>query len=389
MDFDKVINRLDTHSLKWDMMESLFGVSPANGISMWLADMDFPPPEAVADSVKTILSNQVLGYYGDDKNYKQAIINWMSKRHGWQVEPDWIFTTHGVVNAFALCIQSFTKKNDGIIVFTPVYHVFHRTIAAAEREIVCSEMINNNGRYEMDLPALEASLTGNETMMLFCSPHNPSGRVWSEQELKSVADFCQKHDLLLVSDEIHHDLVFSGNKHTVMPLAAPEHSARTIILTGATKTFNIAACITGNVIIPDPALRKQYAKFSMANGISGNAFGMNMVEAAYKHGETWLEECIEYIDGNRKIFDEMLNQIPGVKSMKLESTYLSWVDFSGTGLTREEISERVKSKAEIAAAPGLQFGENGELFLRFNIACSRKVVVEAAERLKLAFSDLQ
>ncbi|MCJ8322977.1 MAG: pyridoxal phosphate-dependent aminotransferase [Rhizobiales bacterium] len=389
MDFDKVINRLDTHSLKWDMMESLFGVSPKNGISMWVADMDFPPPEAVTGAVKTMLANQVMGYYGDDRSYKQAIINWMSKRHGWQVEPEWIFTTHGLVNAFALCIQTFTEKNDGVIIFTPVYHMFAKTIKAAERQVISSELVNNNGRYEMDLEALEASLTGNETMMLFCSPHNPSGRVWTAQELKSVAEFCQKHNLLLVSDEIHHDLVFGGNQHTIMSLAAPEHSARTIILTAATKTFNLAASLTGNVIIADPALRAQYAKSAAGLGIAGNAFGMNMVEAAYKHGEKWLEECVAYIDGNRKIFDEALNQIPGVVSMKLDSTYLAWVDFSGTGMSREEIAKRVQIKAEIAASPGLQYSKETGLFLRFNLACSRKVVIEATERLKLAFADLQ
>ncbi|MBL1419574.1 MAG: pyridoxal phosphate-dependent aminotransferase [Alphaproteobacteria bacterium] len=389
MDFDRVINRLNTHSMKWDMMESLFGVSPVDGIPMWVADMDFAPPKSVADSLKGLLKNEVYGYYGPDTSYKNAIVSWMERRHNWTIEPDWISTTHGIVNAFGLCIAAFTEKNDGVIIFTPVYHVFELVISGAERRAHSSDLVNVNGRYEMDLDALEASLTGDETMMLFCSPHNPSGRVWTKEELKAVAEFCEKHDLLLVSDEIHHDLVFDGHKHTIMSLAAPEQIARTIVLTSASKTFNIAGSHTGNVIIQDKKLHTAYEKFAKGTGISGSAVGMTMLEAAYNGGEEWLEECIEYLDGNRKVFDEAINKIPGLASMKLDSTYLSWVDFSGTGMTKDEILSRIQKVAKIAPSPGLQFGESGRLFMRFNIACSRSVVIDATQRLKDAFSDLQ
>ena len=276
-----------------------------------------------------------------------------------------------------------------MIIFTPVYHVFELVISGAERRAHTSGLVNVNGRYEMDLDALEASLTGDETMMLFCSPHNPSGRVWSPDELKAVAEFCEKHDLLLVSDEIHHDLVFDGNKHTIMSLAATQQIDRTIVLTSASKTFNIAGSHTGNVIVQDKKLRAAYSKFAKGSGISGSAIGMTMLEAAYEGGEEWLEQCIEYLDGNRQVFDAAINQIPGLKSMKLESTYLSWVDFSDTGMTKDEILDRIQKVAKIAPSPGLQFGENGRLFMRFNIACARSVVIDATERLKAAFSDLQ
>lgn len=389
MDFGRVINRLNTHSAKWDAMESLFGVSPVTGIPMWVADMDFAAPESVNDALKTMISNEVYGYYGKDKSYKEAIINWMSRRHGWQVEPEWIYTTGGIVNAYAVCIQAFTKKNEGVIIFGPVYHMFANIINAAERQVFTSELINNNGRYEMDLDALEASLTGNETMMLFCSPHNPSGRVWTPEELKAVAAFCEKHNLLLVSDEIHNDLVYKPNKHTVMSLAAPEQINRTVVLTAASKTFNIAGFHTGNVIIQDEKVRTQYEKTAKGLGIQGSAVGCNVIEAAYNGGEEWLEELLVYLDGNRKLFDEAVNKIPGLKSMNLESTYLAWVDFSGTGMTGTEINDRIKKQAEIAPSPGIQFGENGKLFMRFNIACARSVVIDATERLAKAFSDLQ
>ncbi|NRA87021.1 MAG: pyridoxal phosphate-dependent aminotransferase [Rhizobiales bacterium] len=389
MSFDKVINRVGTHTAKWDTMESNFGVSPSEGISMWIADMDFAPPLSVTKSIENMLKNQVLGYYGDDKSYKSAIIGWMKHRHNWTVDPNWIFTVHGLVNGVALCIQTYTEENDGIIIFTPVYHQFAKTILANNRKIVESNLVNNDGRFEMDLNALETSLTGDETMMVFCSPHNPCGRVWTKDELQQVLEFCKKHDLILVSDEIHHDLVFGDNKHTIMSLISPLDTDLIIILSAATKSFNIAGCLTGNVIIQDENLRKQFANTLAANAIGGHAFGHNMCEAAYKDGEEWLNTCVDYIAENCRVFDEIVNQIPGVTSIKLESTYLAWVDFSKTGMSRSEIVKRVGKTAKIAASPGSQFGKVGELFMRFNLACSRSVVIEAANRLKTAFSDLQ
>ncbi len=389
MSFDKVIDRKNTHSLKWDIIQTKYGVNPDDGIAMWVADMDFAPPKAVTDSVKNMLDNQVLGYYGDDKSYKAAICGWMQRRHNWSVDPNWIFTTHGLVNGISLCIQAFTKENDGIIIFTPVYHLFEKMITSNNRTLVSSDLVNNNGRYEMDLAALEASLTGDETMLIFCSPHNPCGSVWSVDELKAVANLCKKHDIILISDEIHHDLVFKGNKHTIMSLAAPDAIDKIVMLTAATKSFNIAGCLTGNVIIQDDSLRKKYAATATASAIHGHAFGHNMCEAAYNEGDEWLDECVDYIAENCKIFDEAMNKIPGVVSIKLEATYLAWVDFSGTGMSKAEIVNRIQKKAKIAASHGLEFGKNGELFMRFNLACPRSVVIEATKRLTEAFTDLQ
>ena len=389
MDFDQIINRIGTHSAKWDAMEKLYGVSPEDGIAMWVADRDFKPPQAVIDALQGMVDHGVFGYYGDDSSYRAAIVHWMARRHGWSIDPDWIFTTHGLVNGTALCVQTYTEPGDGVILFTPVYHAFARVLHANGRRVVESELVNTNGRYEMDLDALAGQLKGDEKMVILCSPHNPGGRVWSVPELRALADFCVEHDLLLVADEIHHDLVYGGHKHTVMSVAAPEIADRLVVMTATTKTFNIAGSHSGNVIIEDPELRQKFALTMAAGGVSANSFGLVMAEAAYNDGEAWLESLLEYLDGNRKLFDEAINSIPGVKSMPLEATYLAWVDFSGTGMDATEVIRRVEKDARIAANYGYTFGKGGASFLRFNLATPRSVVEEAAQRLKAAFDDLQ
>jgi cystathionine beta-lyase len=247
-----------------------------------------------------------------------------------------------------------------------------------------------NGRYVMDFDAYDAQMTGNEKMVILCSPHNPGGRVWSEKELQGVADFAKRHNLILVSDEIHHDLVYPGHSHIAMPLVDPTITDRLVMMTATTKTFNIAGSHSGNVIIKDPDLRARFAKRMGGLGISANSFGLHMAEAAYSpEGANWVDELMQYLDGNRKIFDDAVNSIPGANSMNLEATYLGWVDFSGMGMTQSEVNERVFKQARIAANHGPTFGTGGETFLRFNIATPRSYVEEAAQRLKHAFGDLQ
>ena len=387
--FDESIDRRNTHSAKWDVMEAVYGVSPEDGLSMWVADMDFRPPQAVTDTLQAMIDHGVHGYYAPDTSYKAAVCGWMQRRHGWDVQPEWISTTHGLVAGVALALQAFTEKGDGVILFTPVYHAFAKMISNNERRVVEAEMVLENGYYNMDLAALGAALDGTEKMLILCSPHNPGGRVWSVDELRTVADFCVKHDLILVSDEIHHDLVFAPNKHTMMALAAPEIADRLVTLVAASKTFNLAGGMTGAVIISDETLRARFAKAHQATGASPNRFGMMMTEAAYNEGEAWLEELLAYLAENKRIFDEGVNAIPGLRSMELESTYLAWVDFSGTGMDMAEVIERVQSRAKIAANYGESFGKGGDSFLRFNLGCPRSMVKHAVSRLQAAFSDLQ
>ncbi|MFT6451214.1 MAG: cystathionine beta-lyase [Halocynthiibacter sp.] len=388
-DFDEVINRVGTHSAKWDHMEKLFGVSPDEGIPMWVADMDFRPPAAVQCALEAVVEKGVYGYFGDDANYRAAICWWMQNRHGWTVQPDWIFTTHGLVNGTGLCVETYTDPGDGVILFTPVYHAFARVIRMANREVVELPLVRDGQRFTMDFEAYEAKLTGREKMLILCSPHNPGGQVWSRQELEGVAAFARKHDLLIVSDEIHHDLVFPGQKHIAMPLIDGIED-RLVTMTAASKTFNLAGVHAGNVIIPNEALRERFAAKMGAFGISPNGFAPHMIAAAYSpEGAAWLDALIAYLAENARIFDEGVAKIPGLKSIPLEATYLAWVDFSGTGMSREEFTNRIEKTAKIAASHGDSFGTGGENFMRFNLATRRALVVEAVTRLQKAFADLQ
>lgn len=389
MTFDTPIDRRGTHSMKWDLMEPICGVSPDEGVSMWVADMDFRPPQVVQDAVQAMHSHGVYGYFGDYSAYHEAIRWWMSQRHGWQVDADHIFNTHGLVNAIGMCLDTFTAAGDGIVLFTPVYHAFARTIKAAGREVVECQLTNEAGRYSFDFDAYDAQMTGRERMLILCSPHNPGGRVWTKGELQAVAAFAKRHQLILISDEVHHDLTMPGQVHT--PMALIDGIAdRLVMLTAASKTFNIAGAHLGNVIIADPDLRSAFARRMQGMGMQANSFGLHMVTAAYSpEGAAWLDALRLYIDGNRKIFDAGVNAIPGLHSMDLEATYLAWVDFAGTGMAAPEFTARVQDKAKIATNLGGTFGLGGESFLRFNLGAPRSVIIDAVARLQKAFSDLQ
>lgn len=388
-DFDEIIDRRGSHCAKWDMMQAFSGVSPEDGLAMWVADMDFRPPPAVTEALEAALARGVFGYFGDDRAYKAAIAGWMARRHGWQVDPDWIGTAHGLVAGCALCLQAFTEPDDGVILFTPVYHAFARIIRANGRRVVESPLRLEDGRYRMDLEALAASLTGQERMLIFCSPHNPGGRIWDRAELAALADFCAAHDLLLVADEVHHDLVMPGHRHTALPLAAPDHADRLIMLTATSKSFNLAGGMIGNVIIADPGLRARFAAASAAAGASPNLFGVLMATAAYQDGDAWLDALCRYVAGNARLFDEGIAAIPGLRSMPLQATYLAWVDFRALGMDEAEILRRVQGDARIAANQGPSFGTGGAGFLRFNLGTPRARIAEAVTRLQAAVADLQ
>jgi cystathionine beta-lyase len=351
--------------------------------------MEFQPPQCVQDAVQAMRDHGVYGYFGEEGDYRAAIQWWMSERHGWQIDPAWIFTTHGLVNGTALCVDAYTTAGDGVVLFTPVYHAFAKVINAAGRQVVSCELVNNAGHYEFDFDAYDAQMTGNERMLILCSPHNPGGRVWTKSELQAVAAFAKRHELILVSDEIHHDLTMPG--HTHIPMAHIDGiTDRLVTMTATTKTFNIAGSHSGNVIIEDPDLRARFGARMAALGISPNSFGLFMATAAYSpEGAAWVDDLRAYLDGNRKVFDAGLNAIPGIKSMDLQSTYLAWVDFADTGMSAAEFTKRVQSDAKIAANHGPTFGQGGDTFLRFNLGTSRAEVEKAVARLQAAFSDLQ
>ncbi|KIT14273.1 MalY/PatB family protein [Jannaschia aquimarina] len=387
--FDPIIDRRGTHCMKWDLMEPLYGVSPDDGLAMWVADMDFRPPDCVLQSVRDLTDHGVIGYFGNDGPYRDAIRWWMQERHGWEVDRDAIFTTHGLVNGTALCVDTWTAPGDGVALFTPVYHAFAKVIKANGRRIVECELAYDGTRYTPDFEAWDQVIEREgPKMAILCSPHNPNGRVWTKAELEGFAALAQRHDLILVSDEIHHDLVFPG--HTHIPMSRVMDADRLVMMTAPTKTFNIAGAHSGNVIVEDEGLRTAFAQRMLGLGLSPNSFGLHMTTAAYSpEGAEWVDALVGYLDGNRRLFDEGVNAIPGLRSVPLEATYLSWVDFSGTGMERAEFTKRVEKDARLAVNHGPTFGKGGDAFLRFNIATPRSNVEAAVDRLSRAFGDLQ
>lgn len=390
-DFDTPIQRRGTSCNKWDDMGSVFGVTAPDALAMWVADMDFRSPPAIQAALEATVAHGIYGYPGENPAYLDAIRWWMRTRHGWDIARDDILSVHGLVNGTALAVDAFTEPGDAVILMTPVYHAFARVTKAAGRTVTELPLALRDGQYQLDWANWDSRLTGRERLLILCSPHNPGGRVWSPDELRQIADFCRDRDLILVSDEIHHDLVLPGSpRHSITALAAPEIADRLVTLTSATKSFNIAGAHLGNAIITDPALRDRYKSRMAALGISPGLFGLPMVTAAYSpDGAAWIDALVEYLAGNAEIFDAAMAEIPGARSMPLQSTYLSWVDFSGTGMSAEEIRARVQTAARIAANYGETFGLGGERHMRFNIAAPRAVVADAAERLMAAFADLQ
>ena len=388
-DFDEVIERRGTLCSKWDDMPSLYPVGD-DGLAMWVADMDFRPPAPVTRALRETVDHGIYGYPGRNEPYLDAIRWWMAQRHGWDVAREAILSVHGLVNGTALAVEAYSQPGDRVILTTPVYHAFARVIRASGREVAEFPLRNDAGTYRFDWQAWEAAMTGRERIFILCSPHNPGGRVWTPEELREVADFYRRHDLILISDEIHHDRTMPGQTHPVRATVAPEIADRLVTLTAATKSFNLAGAHLGNAIIPDAGLRARYAARMGALGISPGLFGPPMVAAAYSpEGAAWIDALVAYLAENARVFDAGIAAIPGARSMKLQATYLSWVDFSGTGIDAEGLRARVEGGARIAANHGESFGTGGAQHLRFNIATPRARVAEAVARLQQAFADLQ
>lgn len=390
-DFDRVIERRGTHSSKWDNIAKLSGITAPDAIPMWVADMDFAAPPGVTAALTAEVERATHGYYADTGTWAQALVDWLKRRHGLSIERSWVSPTPGIVSGCGLILQATTEPGDEVVLFPPVYHAFRRIIVANERRILDAELVEQNGRYAMDFDALRQKLTPRTKVVFLCSPHNPGGTCWSPDELRALARFCTEHDLLLVSDEIHCDLVFANARHTPTMTAAPEIMDRLITCFAATKTFNLAGAHVGACVTANPALKKKLDARIGASGLSSyNGFGMIATEAAWRTGEAWLDALLPYLTKNRDLFDARIEAAaPGARSMRLDGTYMAWVDFSGTGLAPKQVADRVARRARIFASPGEQFGPGGESWLRVNFATPRPILEEALDRLDDAFRDLR
>ena len=390
-DFDRVIDRRGTHATKWDMMAKLSGITAGDAIPMWVADMDFEAPPGVTQALAATVERAVHGYYADTGSWAAALADWLARRHGVSIDPEWVSATPGVVAGLGLILQAVSVSGDEVVLFPPAYHAFRKIILANDRRILDARLVEQQGRYVMDLDALRQMLTPRTKVVFFCSPHNPGGTMWSADEIRGLATFCAEHDLILVSDEIHCDLVLGGAKHIPTLAAAPEIADRLITCVAATKTFNLAGAHVGACVTSNAALKRRIDARIAASGLgSYNAFGMIATEAAWRTGAAWLDELRPYLAGNRDLFDTRIEAAaPGARSMRLDATYLAWVNFSGTGLAAAEIAARVNDRARIYVSPGSQFGPGGETWLRFNFATQRSILREALDRLDDAFSDIR
>jgi cystathionine beta-lyase len=390
-DFDRVIERRGTHSSKWDNMAKLSGITAPDAIPMWVADMDFAAPPGVTEALAAEVERATHGYYADTGSWAAALTDWLARRHDLKIESDWVSPTPGIVSGLGLILQAVTAPDDEVVVFPPAYHAFRRIIVANERRIVDAQLVETQGHYAMDLDTLRGKLTPKTKVVFFCSPHNPGGTVWPAEDIRALAAFCAEHDLILVSDEIHCDLVFKGARHTPTMIAAPEIADRLISCFAATKTFNLAGAHVGACVTSNPALKRKLDARIAASGLSSyNLFGMLATEAAWRTGEAWLDALLPYLARNRDMLDAGIEAaVPGARSMRLDATYLAWIDFSGTGIALAEVADRVASRARIYASPGPQFGPGGDQWLRFNFATPRPILEDALARLDDAFADLR
>lgn len=381
-DFDSLIDRRNTSCEKWDDLVALFGRDDL--IPLWVADMDFPTATPITEALKKRIEHNVFGYTFPSDEYYEAVIGWINRRHNWKVRREWITYTPGVVPGLSYCVRAFTEPGDKVIIQTPVYPPFYSVIKDNGREIVQNPLKLEDGKYHMDYDDLEKKIDSKTKMLILCSPHNPVGRVWKEEELKRLADICMRNNILIVSDEIHFDIVYNGNKHVVFGSISDEVRDNCVVLTAPSKTFNIAGLQVSNVIISNDELRKKFRYELQKDHISSpNIFGGEALIAAYNESEEWLEELLKYLEGNRDFFIDYINErIPKLKAIKPEGTYLIWVDCNGLNMDPDEIRDFFTNKCRLALNDGRTFGEEGKGFMRFNIGCPRSLLKEALERIE-------
>lgn len=384
--FDEIIDRKHSNCVKYDGYQDIYG---ADGlIPLWVADMDFQTPDFVFDAIKERLNHPVLGYFIHSDGFYRSIIQWMERRHQWKVEKDWIYFAPGIVPGLAFLVQAFTAPGDKVLLQTPVYHPFYYVVQNQNRQIVRNSLRLVEDHFEMDYEDLEAKLKAGVKMMILCNPHNPLGRCWNKEELRKLGELCLQYHCLLVSDEIHSDLMMPGYKHTPMAHISEAIAQNTITCMAPSKTFNIAGLATSEIIIPNENLRKQFEKV-MYDGVHlfvGNIFGELALEACYAHGEEWLEQLLVYLKKNVDFVQQYIKEnLPEIKTFRHEATYLPWLDFSGFQMSHEELFRKLADRARVALNDGQIFGNEGRCCFRINVACPTSTLERAMEQIRTTF----
>lgn len=385
-DFDKVIERKGTNSIKYDREKA----QDPRIIPMWVADMDFETLPEVKEALVRRASHGVFGYAAPTESYYQAVINWMETRHQFHVEKDWIVTTSGVVGALKLAVRALTQKNDAILVMKPVYYPFDASIQLNGRRVIECPLILKENHYECDFDIFEKQIIDHDVkMFILCNPHNPIGKVWTKEELYQIGKICQKHHVYVVSDEIHMDFIYSGHQHIPFYNVDPAFGDFSIICSAPSKTFNLAALQTSNIIIKNKDMREKFQDEKNASGMSDpNIFGLEACEAAYTFGAKWVDELLVYLADNIQYMKDFFKErLPQLKVISPEGLYLVWVDMRSLGLNKDELETLMLEKAHLWLDEGYIFGTGGDGFERFNVACPRSVLKQALEQLEKAIKE--
>jgi cystathionine beta-lyase len=387
--FDEPARREGTNSIKYDLREETFGVKDV--IPMWVADMDFNTPDFIVEALQERLKHEIFGYTFRPSAYFTSIIGWLDKRHNWKVEKEWISFCPGIVPALNFCTLAFTQPGDKIIVQPPVYFPFFSAVESHGRNLIYNSLIESDGKWEMDYESLISAIDGKTRMIMISNPHNPVGRVWAPEEMNRLAEICLKNNILVLSDEIHCDLILPGYTHTPFASLSEKNAEITITCIAPSKTFNLAGLSTSSVIISNPLLRKSFNRFVENLHVGGgNIFGTIASVAAYTHGHDWLDALLDYIDHNVAFVEDYCEKmIPEIIPVKPEATYMIWLDCRKFGMSGKELQSFFVKKAGVGMNEGSTFGPGGEGFMRMNLAATHQTVIKAMEQIEKAVSALR
>ena len=385
--FDEVIDRRNTQAIKLERCKTLFGTEDL--LPLWVADMDFRTPDFIINAIQKRLEHPILGYTMPSKNFYSTSINWIKEHHDWHVQREWFGFLPGIVPGLSFAVQSLTSPGDEIIVQPPVYYPFFHVIEKNHRVVVQNQLKEENGKFVMDFNDLEKRFTSKTKLFILCNPHNPGGRVWTKAELKQFAVICEKHQVTVVSDEIHADMVLPGNtKHTPFATVSDWAGQNSVTFMAPTKVFNMPGLISSGYIIPNEELRHRFAQFLEASEMNaGNLFAYTAAVAAYENGEEWRKQMLDYVQSNVNYIVEFLkNNIPQITPMIPEASFLVWLDCKELGMETDELHKFFSLKAALGLNKGTIFGPGGEYHLRLNVACPRSILEKAMKQLLKAVS---
>ena len=380
-DFDTVIDRKNTSCLKYDFAGE-YGV-PEDTLPFWIADMDFKVADCITDALRDRVEHGIYGYSDTGVSYFRALAGWEKKHFNWDIRPEWLIKTPGVVPAINIAVKALTKENDAVLINQPVYHPFHAAITQNNRKLINSPLILKDGHYEIDFADLEEKIkTHKVKAAVLCSPHNPVGRVWSKEELRTYAEICRKYNIAVICDEIHADFVFKGHKHIPFASVSKDAADRSVTCTAPSKTFNIAGLQTSNILIPNESIRNKFKAVLDSFGYERpNVMGIIAAEAAYRGGEEWLAAVWEYFENN------LAGRLPKMKLIEPEGTYLLWIDCNAYDITDKELENKLLYDAKLWLDIGSMFGPEGNKFFRFNIACPKSILEKGLGQLAEAFKE--